>query len=82
MDIFGVHPLTVITVKDHKGLRQAWKRYGGAFPLVGEFVVRKPLTESQLRRLPEGLRALVRTADDVSFLERLYRLPDPRTSSE
>lgn len=34
---------------------------------------------SQLRRLPEALKARLHSPDDsVDFLERLYRLEDPR----
>ncbi|MGB6303907.1 MAG: hypothetical protein WBF45_09165 [Acidobacteriaceae bacterium] len=85
MLIFGIHPLTVITAEDYQGLLAAWKRYGGPLSLVGEFVVKKALTDAQYRRLPQGLKDRLKEGDEidaVSFLERLYRLPDPRTSSE
>lgn len=81
MLICTIHPLTTVTVEDHKTLREAWKRYGGPLSLVGEFVVRKPLTEAQYRRLPQGLKDRLREGDEnnaVSFLEQLYRLPDLR----
>jgi hypothetical protein len=45
-----------IEVHTHKDLLAAWRLYGGPGTLVGSFTVRKPLTETQLRRLPGGLR--------------------------
>jgi hypothetical protein len=45
-----------VEVLDHKGLLAAWKLYGGPLTLVGSFRVCKPLTASQIRRLPSGLR--------------------------
>lgn len=52
-----VHPSTTIEVPNHKSLLAAWKEHGGPFSLVGRFIVKKPLTAAQLRRLPEDLRA-------------------------
>ena len=45
-----------VEVRDHKGLLAAWKLYGGPLTLVGSFRTLKPLTASQIRRLPSGLR--------------------------
>jgi hypothetical protein len=45
---------------NYRGLRVAWKTYGGPLCLVRSFTVREPLTASQLRRLPKGLRARLR----------------------
>jgi hypothetical protein len=53
MKITGPRPS--IEVPDHKNLIAAWRLYGHT-PLVGRFTVRKPLTASQLRRLPVELR--------------------------
>lgn len=80
MLIFEIQPLTVVTAQDHKGLLELWKRYGGFGSLVGTFIVKKPLTDAQYRRLPEGLKDRLRQGknDSLSFLERLYELPDPR----
>lgn len=54
MKITGPRPS--IEVQDHKNLLAAWRLYGGPVSLVGRFIVEKPLTASQLRRLPLGLR--------------------------
>jgi hypothetical protein len=51
-----IHALTTVEVLDHKGLLAAWKLYGGPLTLVGGFRVCNPLTASQIRRLPSGLR--------------------------
>jgi hypothetical protein len=51
-----IHALTTVEVLDHKGLLAAWKLYGGPLTLVGCFRALKPLTASQIRRLPSGLR--------------------------
>lgn len=48
--------LATMHVKDESGLRTAWKIHGGLGSLVGSFVVDKPLTPAQLRRLPVDLR--------------------------
>ena len=72
---------TTIEVADHKNLLAAWRLHGGPLTLVGRFIVRKPLTASQLRRLPGALRGMLHYPDDsVDFLERLYSLDDPRGS--
>jgi hypothetical protein len=55
-----------------------WKRIPR--PRVGRFIVEKPLTVSQLRRLPKALKERLQCADDsVDELERLNRLEDTRT---
>lgn len=74
-------PPATIEVPDHKNLLAAWMLHGpGTGSLVRfRFIVGKPLTASQLRRLPEALKERLQCADDsVAFLERLYGLEDPR----
>jgi hypothetical protein len=51
--------LATIEVSDHAGLRAAWRLHGCSATLVDRFVVRKPLTERQIRRLPKDLRELL-----------------------
>jgi hypothetical protein len=55
MSFFVFRALAVVEVPDHKNLLAAWRLYGPASP-VGRFVVKKPLTASQIRRLPRDLR--------------------------
>lgn len=75
--------LTEIEVADHKNLRAAWRSHGGIDTLVGRFIVRKPLTASQLSRLPKALKAKLHCPDDaLDFLERLAALPDLRDAVE
>jgi hypothetical protein len=49
-----------LTVTDHNALLTFWKASGGsrslANTLIASFHVKKPLTESQFRRLPNELR--------------------------
>jgi hypothetical protein len=45
-----------ITVHDYKDLREAYRLHRES-GLVGRYVCRTPLTESQKCRLPPGLRA-------------------------
>lgn len=59
MTYANVHSTTTVTVPDYKNLMAAWKEYGGQVSLVGRFIVKKPLTAAQLRRLPKGLRTLL-----------------------
>jgi hypothetical protein len=66
-----------IEVPDLKSLTAAWRTYGGPFCMVRHFIVAKPLTASQLSRLPGPLKARLEP-DDMVWLERLYRLEDPR----
>jgi hypothetical protein len=49
-------PPTIIEVPDHKNLLAAWMLHGGPGTLVGRFIVERPLTASQLRRLPAASR--------------------------
>ena len=49
-----------VTAFNFQSLLAAWRRYGGPGSLVGTFVVSKPLTAAQLRRLPLGLRRRLR----------------------
>ena len=73
-------PRATVTVADHKNLLGVWRMYGGlpARDLLGDFIVRKPLTEAQLRRLPAELRDRTSSPDGLAFFERLYGLEDPR----
>ena len=74
-----IEAASTIEASDHPNLRSSWREYGGPSTLVGRFIVDKPLTASQLRRLPEALKARLYCPDDsVDFPERLYGLPDPR----
>jgi hypothetical protein len=59
----------------------AWREYGrhGFDSVVGSFIVTKPLTKSQLRRMPKALKNVLRFDDSVLWLEKLYRLEDPWT---
>jgi hypothetical protein len=70
-------PRATVTVPDHKTLRDVWKTYKHSL-LVGRFIVEKPLTPAQLRRLSAKLRDRVSSPDDLVFLEALYALEDPR----
>jgi hypothetical protein len=71
--------MATIEVPDLRNLKAAWKTYGGPFCMVRRFIVGKKLTDSQLRRLPEALRARLHSPDgSVEWLEHLYRLEDPR----
>lgn len=85
MTVMAFNPQTgTVEVPDHKSLRAAWKTFGGPFGgpfcMVRRFIVEKPLTASQLRQLPGPLRARLEP-EDVLWLERLYRLEDPRDSA-
>jgi hypothetical protein len=51
-------PSTVVTVPDYKNLLAAWREYGHT-GLVGRFVVNKPPTPAQLRRLSAKLRDIL-----------------------
>jgi hypothetical protein len=80
MTYMKVTPSTTVEVPDHKNLLAAWRIHGGPAMLVARFIVRKPLTESQLLRLPEALKERLHCLDDaVDFLERLFGLEDPRS---
>lgn len=82
MAFMKVSPQTgTIEVPDLKSLTAAWRTYGGPFCMVRRFMVEKPLTASQLRRLPGPLRARLEADEAVAWLERLYSLVDPRDSA-
>jgi hypothetical protein len=53
-----IQPSTVVTVPDHESLLAFWRSHGWT-GLVGQFVCEKPLTESQLNRLPKALKELL-----------------------
>jgi hypothetical protein len=80
VDFVEIQITTTVTVHDYRSLLAAWKRFGGPRSLVGRYIyVGKPLTESQLRRLPAGLRDKIRYPEDpLDFLERMFALEDPR----
>jgi hypothetical protein len=60
MSISLITPATTITVSDHRNLLASWRRYDVlSRTLIGRYVVEKPLTDAQLRRLPGELRARV-----------------------
>jgi hypothetical protein len=48
----------IVKVSDHQSLRSAWKVYGQQ-NVVGTYLMDKPLSPAQLRRLPKELRARV-----------------------
>jgi len=73
-------------------LAHAWKTYGGPLCIVGEFVVKEQVSETQLQSLPKDLREKVscprstkargkrrRPHDSLKWLESLYRLEDRRS---
>jgi hypothetical protein len=74
-----VSPQTgTIEVPDLKSLIAAWRTYGGPFCMVRRFIVEKPLTASQLHRLPGPLKARLESDEAAVWLERLYGREDPR----
>lgn len=75
-----IEPSTVVTVHTYESLLAAWKSFGSARSLVARFVFAgRPLATSQTSRLPNELRERLEFLDDsLDFLERLYRLEDPR----
>lgn len=79
MSFMLIRPSTEIEVPDYKNLLAAWRSYGGLNTCVARFIVKKPLTEAQARRLPKALREkLSCSGDSIDRLEQLYRLEDPR----
>ena len=70
-----------IAVADHKSLFVAWRMHSGPrSPVALRFIVAKPLTAAQFRRLPDELIPLIESPDDsVAFLERLYSVKDLRS---
>jgi hypothetical protein len=81
MDSIRTRETLTIPVADHKSLLIAWRMHGGPqSPVSLRFILAKPLTYAQFRRLPVGLTALIKFPDDsVAFLKRLYSLEDPRS---
>lgn len=60
MTLSLIHSTTTITVSNHRNLMASWKLYNPfARTLIGRYIVEKPLTDAQLRRLPGELRDLV-----------------------
>jgi len=80
MDFAPVRRTVTIAVADHKSLLVAWRMHGGPRCAAAlRYIVAKPLTDSQFRRLPRELKPLIDSPDDsVAFLEWLYSLEDPR----
>jgi hypothetical protein len=80
MDFTRVQAGVKIAVADYRSLLVAWRMHGGPRAAVAlRFIVAKPLTDAQFRRLPSALKALIDSPDDsVAFLEWLYSLEDPR----
>jgi hypothetical protein len=80
MDSTRARRTVTLAVADHKSLLVAWRIHGGhRTPVPLRFIVAKPLTDSQFRRLPRQLKPLIDSPDDsVVFLEWLYSLEDPR----
>ncbi len=77
--IMRIQRATTITVPDYNSLVFAWRLHGGPGTIAKSFIVEKPLTDAQLRRLPKDLKRMIQSPDDsLDFLERLYRLEDPR----
>jgi hypothetical protein len=80
-----IKPSTTVEVADYRNLIGQWRNMPkSARRLVGVWVVEK-ITSTQKKRLPADLRQKLvvghdakKTRDDVQFLERLYRLEDPR----
>jgi hypothetical protein len=56
-----VNPTTTVTVYDYDHLREEYNRHRrvNADMLIGHWVVKTPLTDSQYRSLPVGLRERV-----------------------
>lgn len=86
MSVSLINAATTITVSDHRNLLASWKRYDVlSRTLIGRYVVEKPLTEAQLRRLPMELRDRLTNGEppcaSVVELERIFDLPDTRTDT-
>ena len=75
---------TVVELDNYTALKAAWPYYREATlgGLIASFVVRKPLTDAQRRRLPVDLRELVRTDESSGCLEGLFGLEAPRGGFE
>jgi hypothetical protein len=59
MSYCRITALSTVEVSDHKNLLGVWPTYKDprTLLLISSFVVTKPLTAAQLRRLPADLRA-------------------------
>lgn len=81
MDFTRTNEAVTIPVADYKSLLAVWRMHGGPRASVAlRFIVAKPLTDSEFRRLPKALKGLIDSPDDsVAFLEWLYSLEDPRS---
>jgi hypothetical protein len=80
MDSARIKETVTIPVADYKSLLAAWRMHGEPKSRVAlRFIVAKPLTDAEFRRLPNALKGLIDSPDDsVAFLEWLYSLEDPR----
>lgn len=83
---FATQAKSVITVDNYTDLLWWGRAYLYRKPvfanLVRRIVVKKPLTESQIKRLPKYIsKKLCRETNDfVTFAWQLYLLPDDRPS--
>jgi hypothetical protein len=71
----AINPAAEIRVPDYERLVDAWKRHGIPGTLVGRFIVEKPLTPGQLRRLPVALVEKLEHRKAASHMPRIQRLP-------
>ena len=79
MDFARINEGVTIPVADYKSLLRAWRMHEGPRGSALRFIVARPLTDSEFRRLPKALKGLIDSPDDsVAFLEWLYSLQDPR----
>ena len=63
MTLCTIRPATTVEVRDYQTLMKIWPVYREdptRLVLVGNFVVEKPLTQAQRRRLPKGLKTKLR----------------------
>jgi len=74
-----IYPATIIEVLDYASLLKAWRLYGDSSSVVAHFIVHEPLTPSEFRQLPEGLRSRLGPHERaVAWLEQLFSLHDSR----
>jgi hypothetical protein len=79
MEFTRIKGTVTIPVADYKSLLMVYARRSKG-PMAVRFIVAKPLTHSEFRRLPNALKVLIDSPDDsVAFLEWLYSLEDPRS---
>jgi hypothetical protein len=80
IDSIRIREALTIAVADDRSLLVEWRMHGGPrSPVALRFILAKPLTDAQIRRLPDELIELIEFPDDsVAFIERLYRLEDRR----